>query len=367
MANSKIKLAVLPGDGIGREVTEASLPVFKALQLPIELTLGDIGWPYWQQEGTALPERTWQLINQADAVLLGATTSKPQREASQELAPHLQSLSLTYLSPIIQLRQKLDLFANVRPCFNISDKEGEFNFCIIRENTEGLYAGFDYYPLPKEIKRLIAKQPKWQHIASTEISCTLRLQTKQSLKRLFEFAFQYATDHGMKRVSFADKPNVLRESAAFARDIFESVASCYPQIDADILNVDAIALWLVKSPERFGVIVCENMFGDILSDLGAGIMGGLGLAPSANIGQTTCYFEPVHGSAPRIGANKANPAAMFLTISMLLEHFSFNQHAQKIKQAVKDVINDKQYLTYDLGGKSTTKDMANAIIARSTY
>lgn len=358
----RLKIAVLPGDGIGVDVTEAAIPIFKALNIPVELSFGDIGWDFWIKEGTPIPERTWQLVKQSDVTLLGATTSKPQREARAELASKHQQIKPHYVSPIILLRQQLDLFANVRPCFNINGEGNNFNFCVIRENTEGLYSGFDYHPLPPQLQSLLEENPRWKHIAKDEASCSLRLQTKGGLIRLFQFAFQYAESNNMTRVTLADKPNVLRQSGAFTREFFEMIASQYPHIKADILNVDAVALWMIRRPDEFGVIVAENMFGDILSDVGAGVMGGLGFAPSANIGQKGSYFEPVHGSAPRIKSNRANPSAMFLTIGLLLQHFGFAEQAEKIKRAVIAIVKERHIVTYDIGGSSTTLDMAKAII-----
>ena len=162
MVNKKLKLAVLPGDGIGQDITSAAIPVLEALNIPVELTFGDVGWDFWCKEGTPIPERTWKLINSADATLLGAITSKPEREALKELAPELQQSQLKYVSPVIQLRQQLDLFANVRPCFNVKERINDFNFCVIRENTEGLYAGFDYHPIPESLKTLLDTKYCWQ-------------------------------------------------------------------------------------------------------------------------------------------------------------------------------------------------------------
>ncbi len=361
-----ITIAVLPGDGIGLEVTEAAIPIFAALNIPVQLNFGDIGWAFWQKEGRAIPERTWQLIRQSDTVLLGATTSKPKREALEELGEEFQKDPPPYLSPIIQLRQQLDLYANVRPCFTIKNEGKVFNFAVIRENTEGLYAGFDYHPIPAELKLLLDKNPAWENKDPNELCCSLRLQTKKGLLRLFKFAFQYADKQKMPRVTLADKPNVLRQSGAFGREIFEGVASQYPHINADILNVDAVALWMIRRPEDFGVIVAENMFGDILSDIGAGIMGGLGLAPSANIGEKGCYFEPVHGSAPKMKINRANPGAMFLTIALLLKQFGYSNEADKITKALTQVVQAREYVTYDLGGNSSTEEMAMAILSAAT-
>ncbi|MFI4918868.1 MAG: isocitrate/isopropylmalate dehydrogenase family protein [Legionellales bacterium] len=357
-----LRIAVLPGDGIGAEVTLAALPVFAALKIPVELCFGDIGWHFWEEEGTPIPARTWDLIGQCDTTLLGAITSKPHQEAMQALSAKCRDKNRSYVSPIIQLRQKLRLFANVRPCFNIQKGTTLFDFCVIRENTEGLYAGFDYYPIPSQLLSLLENNPDWSTLPADEVSCTLRLQTKTGLTRLFVFAFEYALHHQMKNVTLADKPNVFRQSSHFVRTIFEAVAAQYPQITADILNVDAVALWMVRRPEMFDVIVAENMFGDILSDVGAGVMGGLGLAPSANLGPDSCYFEPVHGSAPRIGRNKANPCAMFLTIGLLLEHFNYKNQAQIIRDAVVKVVTSGQCVTYDLGGYASTQEMAQAIL-----
>jgi isocitrate dehydrogenase len=359
---NKLKIAVLPGDGIGKEVTMASLPVFSALNIPVEIILGGIGWEYWISEGNPVPERTWKLINESDAILLGAITSKPERESAKELKPAFRSSRQKYISPVIQLRQQLDLYANVRPCFDIENNGDSFDFCVVRENTEGLYAGFDFAPLPDRLKELVDKNSRWQNMPAEELSCSLRIQSQQGLTRLFQFAFQLALKKNYHSVVFADKPNVLRKSGAFARDIFEAIANQYPNIKAEILNVDAVALWMVKKPQEFGVIVAENMFGDILSDVGAGVMGGLGFAPSANIGEKKAYFEPVHGSAPRIKPNSANPSAMFLTVALLLEQFNYKKEADQIKTAVKNVVKMDCHVTYDLGGNASTTDMANAII-----
>lgn len=360
----KIKLAVLPGDGIGSEVLFSALPVFDALNIPVEMAIGDIGWECWKKDGDPVPEETWKIIKSSDAVLLGATTSMPEKEAMHALPEHLRLKKINYVSPIVQLRQKLDLYANVRPCFNIKQEGEDFNFCIIRENTEGLYSGLDFFPLPDELKSVVSQNARWKNIKSTDASCTLRLQSREGLLRLFEFAFSYAESKSFNRVTFADKPNVLRKSSAFARDLFESVAKKYPHIQSDIHNVDAVALWMVRRPQEFGVIVAENMFGDILSDIGAGVMGGLGFAPSANIGVNGCYFEPVHGSASRIKKNTANPSAMFLTIGLLLKHFGYQTESDRIQAAVQSVIQEDKWTTYDLGGTASTEVMARSIIDR---
>ncbi|MGW9045349.1 isocitrate/isopropylmalate family dehydrogenase [Streptomyces lydicus] len=356
-------VAVLPGDGIGPEVLDAALPVIEALGLPIDLEFGDIGWECWRAEGTPVPDRTWDLIGRSDAVLLGATTSKPRREAMAELAPELRERAPQYLSPIIQLRQRLDLFANLRPVENYLGGGTPYRFCVVRENTEGLYAGLDWNHVPDEMWPLVADHPNVRRSGRPGSTASIRLQTSHGLDRILRFAFETARGHGYERVTLADKPNVLRQSSAYVLERLEAIGSAYPEIPFEVLNVDAVALWMARRPERFGVIVAENMFGDILSDLGGGVMGGLGLAPSANIGEAGNYFEPVHGSAPAMaGRGRANPAAAFLTIGLMLEHLGFKDEAGSIQDAVRHVTRRRDRVTYDLGGAATTAQAARAVI-----
>lgn len=360
MSSTK-KILVLPGDGVGQEVCDAALPVLASLGLPLEIETGDIGWEFWKAEGDPVPERTWRQIERSDAVLLGAITSKGKAQAEAELAPALQGTGLRYISPVIQLRQRLDLFANVRPSFHIRGPQKPFKLCVIRENTEGLYAGYDFKGIPDELRSVVRHGNIAAH-GPDEATCTIRLQTKFGLERLFRFAFEHAAANGFARITFADKPNVMRESGEYARALFFNVAAGYPHIEADIHNVDAVALWLVTKPHTFGVIVAENMFGDILSDLAAGMMGGLGLAASANFGASKAYFEPVHGSAPRIaGQGKANPSAMVLTMALMLEHLGYGAQAADMTRAVRETVRKSRNLTYDLGGTSSTRKMADAI------
>ncbi|MGF7158008.1 isocitrate/isopropylmalate family dehydrogenase [Bartonella heixiaziensis] len=356
------KVLVLPGDGIGPEVCDAALMVLEQLQLPIELIYGDIGWECWKQEGDPVPQATWQKITESDAVLLGAVTSKGKEAALKELEPHLREKKLAYVSPVIQLRQKLGLFANVRPVRYIFGPRKPFHFCVIRENSEGLYAGLDFRGITSETAAWL-KHPNLEKYGLEEAAWTVRLQTRFGLERLFEYAFSYAREYGLRRVTFADKPKIMRESGQFAQEIFEKIAQNYPEIEADIHNVDAVALWIATKPEQFGVIVAENMFGDILSDLAAGVMGGLGLAPSVNVGSRIAYFEPVHGSAPRIaGQNKANPSAMLYTTALLLDHLGFKDAAQQLSESVDQVIRAGKTVSYDLGSLASTRQMAEAVL-----
>ncbi|MDT7789970.1 MAG: hypothetical protein QOF58_8389 [Pseudonocardiales bacterium] len=353
-------IAVLPGDGIGPEVVDAVLPVIDRMGLPLDFRFGDVGWTSWCEHGDAVPPSTWDLLEQTDTCLLGAITSKPVREAEAELAGHLRGTGLTYVSPVVQLRQRLSLYANVRPVADV--RADRFAFEVIRENTEGLYAGLDFHGLPPALWNVVKDHPNAKASGFEETSATLRLQTRFGVDRLLRFGFEHARAGGHRRLTLADKPNVLRASSNALRGRLEEIAAGYPEIEAEILNVDAVALWMVRRPERFGVIVAENMFGDILSDLGAGVMGGLGLAPSGNIGEHGSYFEPVHGSAPAMaGQHRANPMALFLTVSMLLRHLGFPAPAEQIRSAVRTVARARGAVTYDLGGVATTQVAAVAV------
>ncbi|MGE9516574.1 MAG: isocitrate/isopropylmalate family dehydrogenase [Solitalea-like symbiont of Tyrophagus putrescentiae] len=356
-----MKILVLPGDGIGKDVCNAALPVLKLFDIKAQLEVDEIGWECWLKYGNPIPDSIWGKIKNYDAILPGATTSKGKKEAEAELAKHNTKKNV-YTSPIIQLRKNLDLFANIRPCELIYGDRKPFRLTVIRENTEGLYSGIDQKGIPNSLQELI-KHPNIERSGYEQASFAIRLQTKYGLERLFNYAFDYAQKYNYSKVTLADKPNVLRESGQMAADIFYSTAKRYKNIHSNIENVDALALQLVRKPENYGVIVAENMFGDILSDLAAGLMGGLGFAPSANIGNSIPYFEPVHGSAPQhAGVNRVNPSAMFLTIALLLEHFNFKKEAETIKKAIKLVVKEGRHTTYDIGGNAGTKEMAQSIL-----
>ncbi|WP_371483607.1 isocitrate/isopropylmalate family dehydrogenase [Kitasatospora sp. NBC_00315] len=358
-------VAVLPGDGIGPEVTSAALDVLDRLGLPLDLRFGEIGWECWRQEGNPVPARTWKLLEETDTCLLGAITSKPLREAEAELPDDLRGTGLTFVSPVIQLRQRLSLYANVRPVVDLVD--GRFDFTVIRENTEGLYAGYDFHGLEEALWNVVRDHPNAQASGPDASSVTLRLQTRFGMDRLLRHGFEYARSHGYDRLTLVDKPNVLRHSSNHLRERLELIAAEHPEIETEILNVDAVALWLVRRPERFGVLVAENMFGDILSDLGAGVMGGLGLAPSGNVGDHGSYFEPVHGSAPGMaGQDRANPMAMVLTVAQMLDHLGLPVPGDELRAAVRAVAARRTTLTYDMGGSSGTRAVARAVAEELT-
>ncbi|MFB6890758.1 isocitrate/isopropylmalate family dehydrogenase [Kitasatospora sp. NPDC056327] len=353
-------VAVLPGDGIGPEVVDAALAAVARLDLPLDLRFGDIGWEFWRQEGDPVPQRTWKLLEETDTCLLGAITSKPVRETEAELVPELRGTGLHYVSPVIQLRQRLGLYANIRPVTDLD--HGRFDFTVIRENTEGLYAGLDLHGLDGALWDAVRHHPNAAASGPEHTSVTLRLQTRFGIDRLLRFGFEHALARGKRLLTLVDKPMVLRNSSNHLRERLELIAGEYPGIETEILNVDAVALWMVRRPERFGVLVAENMFGDILSDLGAGVMGGLGLAPSGNIGDHGSYFEPVHGSAPAMaGLGRANPMAVLLTVSQLLDHLGLPVPGEELRAAVRRVARARTTVTYDLGGTAGTREVAEAV------
>ncbi|MER5513469.1 isocitrate/isopropylmalate family dehydrogenase [Streptomyces sp. NPDC002763] len=355
-------VAVLPGDGIGPEVVAAALDTVERLGLPLDFRFGEIGWECWRQEGDPVPQRTWKLLEETDTCLLGAITSKPLREAEAELSPSLRGTGRKFVSPVIQLRQRLGLYANIRPVTDLD--HGRFDFTVIRENTEGLYAGFDVHGLDEALWNAVREHPNAEASGPDESSVTLRLQTRFGIDRLLRFGFAHAEAHGRRRLTVVDKPMVLRQSGNHLRERLELISRDHPDIETEILNVDAVALWMVRRPERFGVLVAENMFGDILSDLGAGVMGGLGLAPSGNIGDHGSYFEPVHGSAPAMaGRDRANPMAMLLTVAQMLDHLGLPVPGAELRDAVRAVARARTTVTYDLGGNAGTREVAEAIAA----
>ena len=364
-----MRIAVLPGDGIGPEVVDAALPVVEALGLPWELRFGEIGWACWRRGGDPVPEATWRLVEESDGGLLGAVTSKPEREAQAELDPELRGGGLAYVSPVVQLRQRLDLYANLRPVADLGLAAGQgggeprFDYVIVRENTEGLYAGFDVADVRGELWELLRRHPNAARSGPEGVRAALRLQTDFGTDRILRFAFELARREGRRSLVVADKPNILRASGQHLRERIALVAPDYPEVRAEVQNADAVAMRLVADPGSFEVVVAENLLGDVLSDVAAGVSGGLGLAPSGNIGERWSYFEPVHGSAPDIaGRGAANPLGTILSIAGLAEHLGSRDEAAALRRAVRSVVARGERVTADLGGTATAVEAARAVI-----
>ena len=319
----------IPQDGIGKEVMEATLSILDSLNLDINYTFSEAGDECLKKTGEALPKETIELVKNSDACLFGAVGE-------------------TAADVIVKLRQEMKLYANLRPVKSYPGTEALFDnldFMIVRENTEGMY-----------------KQDEEE--LTDEGAIAKRIITRKAETRICDYAFQYALKHGKSKVTGVHKANVLKKSDGLFKKVFYETAEKYKNsgIIAEDFYVDATAMYLITRPESFDVIVTTNLFGDILSDEGAGLVGGLGLIPSANIGENGALFEPVHGSAPDIaGQGIANPSAMILSAVMMLNYLGESENAEKLDKAIINVLKEGKNVTPDLGGKSSTNEMANAI------
>ena len=369
---SKYKIAILPGDGVGKDVVEATMIVLKKSGLDAEYITGDIGWEFWSKEGNPLPDRTLKLLRETDACLFGAITSKPKEDAALELAPEHRGKGLSYFSPIVRLRQEFDLYQNLRPCKAyagnpLNYKEG-IDLVIFRENTEGMYAGVEFFPLPPVVRDALLTNPKmkrFKDVPAGEIAVSTRIMTKGACARITKAAFEFARKFHRRSVTLIEKPNVLRETGGLMLDTAREVAKAYPDIKFWDANVDAICMWLLKNPHDYDVLVAENLFGDIVSDLAAQLVGGLGFACSGNIGDRYGVFEPTHGSAPKYaGMYKVNPIATILAAKMMLDWIGETAKAAAVEGAVAAVIKEGTVRTYDMGGKSTSLDVGRAVAAK---
>lgn len=325
--DNKYQIAVIPGDGIGKEVMEATISVLDELDVDFDYVYGIAGDECNEEHGTPLPQETIDIIRDSDACLFGAAGE-------------------TAADVIVKIRQEMKMFANLRPVKSYPNTKSIFenvDFMIVRENTEGLY---------------IANQEEESEYGAI----AKRIITREAEERIINYAFQYAKDNNRTKVTAVHKANVLKKTDGLFKKIFYEVAEKYPDIDTEDFYVDATAMYLVTQPQEFQVIVTTNLFGDILSDEGAGLVGGLGLTPSANIGADGALFEPVHGSAPDIaGQQKANPIAMMLSAIMMLRYLGENEAANKFDAAILKILNEGKTLTSDLGGSATTMEVAQAI------
>jgi isocitrate/isopropylmalate dehydrogenase len=364
------RIAWLPGDGIGVEVLEAARIVLDRVKLNAEYISGDIGWKFWQTEGDALPQRTIELLKTVDAALFGAITSKPVKAAAAELIPELQNKGLVYRSPIVRMRQLFDLYICLRPCKayegNPLNYKPNIDLVVFRENTEDLYSGVEFNPVPDELKQVLEKLSKpfsaFKDIPNDEFAISCKINTKKGSERIIRAAFEFARKFNRRKVTVVHKANVVRATDGLFLEIAKEVKKDYPEIEMDDANVDAITMWLLKNPNNYDVLVAPNLFGDIISDLCAQMVGGLGFGCSGNIGDKLAVFEPTHGSAPKYaGQYKVNPIATILSAKMMLEWLGENEKANLIENAVAEVIKEGKVRTYDMGGTNTTLEVAEAI------
>lgn len=345
----KYKIAFMPGDGIGNDVLEAAkIVIDEGTDFQAEFIHGDIGWVFWEKEGDALPERTVEMMKETDAALFGAITSKPNVPG--------------YRSPIVRLRQRFNLYSNMRPCKayegNPLNYRDDINLVVFRENTEGLYSGIEFYDTNelKSIEAFKKFDPK-----KTTVSC--RVFTETGCRRIVKKAFDYAKSNKFPTVTLVHKANVIRATDGMFIRVAEDVAKDYPNIEVWKQNIDAMCMQLVKNPQNFGVIATTNMFGDIVSDLTAQLVGGLGFAASASTSDDYGLFEPTHGSAPKYaGKYKVNPLAAILSVKLMFEWLGETKLANNLERAVQTNIKEGKVRTYDMNGDSTTLEVAKDIV-----
>lgn len=391
----KYTVVTMPGDGIGNQVLPEALRVLKEVGFEAEYVHADIGWEFWCKEGNALPDRTIELLAKHKLGLFGAITSKPKKEADAELDPKLKGKGYTYYSPIVTMRQRFNLDICMRPCIAFPGnplnyvrrgrdgrvEEPPINTTVFRQNTEGMYAGVEWTNPPENVRSALATHPKFKAFANVpgpELAVSLRVITKNAARRIATAAFEYAKRRGFKGVTICEKPNVVRETSGMMEETAKEVAKTFPGIALWSTNIDAQLMWLNKNPEDYNVIVASNLFGDILSDAFAGLVGGLGFAASGNLGDEVAVFEPTHGSAPKyaeLNPPIVNPIAMILSAAMMVEHVGETKKADRIRNAVADVIKEGKVRTYDMmripggpkaisQGAASTNQLTEAILEK---
>ena len=330
-------VTLIKGDGIGPSIMEAAVKIIDATGVKINWEEADAGMAAFEKHGTPIPDETLASIDKNRIAFEGPLTTP--------IGGGFRSIN-------VALRQKYDLYANIRPAKTWKGAQSRFedvDIVVVRENTEGLYLGLEHYLTRKK-----------------DVAESIAVITKEGSERIMEYAFKYAIENGRKKVTACHKANILKYTSGLFLDTAREVAKKYPQIEFDEKIVDATCMHLIMDHSQFDVIVTTNMFGDILSDLTAGLVGGLGLIPGANIGEDAALFEAVHGSAPDIaGKNIANPTAVIMAGVMMLNHLGETEAANKIKTAVEKVVEEAIYVTPDLNpnSKAGTIEMGEAIIA----
>lgn len=331
-----MKVVLIRGDGIGPEISEAIVKIFEAAKADIQWIEAEAGEKCYHEHNSPLPPKTLELIKEHKFALKGPLTT-----------PIGNSATNNFKSANLAMRQALDLYANLRPIKSIPAVKSRYDnidIVIIRENTEGLYAGLE-------------------HQINNDIAVSLKVASRKACERIGKFAFEFARKNSRKKVTAVHKANIIKLSDGLMLECIRKVAADYPEITYDEKIVDAVSMSLVMHPEEFDVIVTENLYGDILSDLCAGLIGGLGIAPSANIGENSQVFEAIHGSAPDIaGKGLANPTALLLAAISMLKQLGQTSCADKIMAATLKTLSDKTMITKDLGGKCSTMEYAANII-----
>jgi isocitrate dehydrogenase (NAD+) len=328
-------VTLIPGDGIGPELAEATRRVLDASGVKLDWEVVDAGEAVMAKEGTPLPQSVLDSILRNKIAIKGPITTP---------------IGVGFRSVNVALRQTLGLYANVRPVRSIPGLKTRYDnvdLVIVRENTEDLYAGIE-------------------HMVGPDAAESIKIITRAASERIARYAFEYAVANGRKKVTAVHKANIMKLSDGLFLDSCRTIAAQYEgRIAFEDRIVDNMCMQLVQKPELYDVLVLPNLYGDIVSDLGAGLVGGLGVAPGANIGPDAAVFEAVHGSAPKYaGQNKANPTALILSGALLLRHIGEQSAAERVENAVREVIAKGRSVTYDLGGTAGTSDFADAIVAR---
>jgi isocitrate dehydrogenase (NAD+) len=387
-------VVTMPGDGIGNQVVPEALRVLRAVGFDADYIHADIGWELWRSEGNALPSRTVDLLAKHKLGLFGAITSKPKKEAEAELDPKLRDKGYVYYSPIVAMRQRFNLDICVRPCVGFPGnplnyirkrpdggfEEPQINTTVFRQNTEGMYSGIEWTNPPDIVRGALDSHPRFKaftHVRGQDLAVSVRIITRPAAERIITAAFEFARKRGFKAVTICEKPNVVRETSGMMEEVAKEIQKTeFPDIQLWRTNIDAQLMWLNKNPEDFNVIVASNLFGDILSDALAGLVGGLGFAASGNIGKELAVFEPTHGSAPKyaqLNPPIVNPIATILAAAMLVEHVGEYDKAKKIREAVAAVVREGKVRTYDMmrltggpkvleQGAASTPQMTDAIL-----
>ncbi len=327
------KITLIPGDGIGPEVTEAAVKVLDAAGANIDWDVQYAGDCMYQKCGNPLPEETLASIEKNGVAFKGPLTTP---------------VGTGFRSVNVAMRKHFDLYVNLRPAKTypgVYSRYDNIDLVVVRENTEDLYAGIE-------------------HMVGPDAAESIKIFTRKGCERIIRWAFEYAIKEGRKKVTAVHKANIMKCTDGMYLDIFRQIAPEYPQIEAEDVIADAMSMRLVYAPEEYDVLVMPNLYGDILSDLCAGLVGGLGIAPGANIGEKIALFEPIHGTAPTIvGQGIANPTATILSSCLMLKHIGEQAKGDMIEQAVAKVIKDGKTVTVDLGGTASTMEFANAVIA----
>jgi len=325
-------ITMLNGDGIGPEVMDATRKILEAARAPLEFEHAHIGAEAAARYGTNLPDATIDAVLKSGVGLKGPTATG--------IASGQQSAN-------VALRKRLDLYASLRPVKSVPGVKTRYedvDLVVVRENTEDLYAGLEHIVVPGVVE-------------------SLKIITEKASTRICRFAFEYARKHGRKKVTAVHKANIMKLSDGLFLDCFRAVSRDFPGIAAEEVIVDNLCMQLVRNPERYDVMVMENLYGDIVSDLCAGLVGGLGLVPGANIGASSAVFEAAHGTAPDImGKGLANPTALLLSSVMMLDHLDLPAEARRIEKALDTVFRDGRVKTRDLGGSASTAEFTQAII-----